>query len=199
MPAYRPGLRGVVVLGMYVPPGRSLPDWPHRVFWMFAGGLIMAWAILVAAGTQAGVTSSAELGGTAPTSFSLALLYLWLGVLGTGAALAGWGVSPFLPPLPGAVLSPAARGPEGKLRPSRGLFLTVTGLLLGVGLLAMGLAIPLPGFCFSHGLGPCTLAPALLTVPHVLDAAGSGIAIASGLQLSLLKLLTRRRTPQGPS
>lgn len=164
-----------------LPDGRSTSalrgsSWALQVA---IGLALSSLAVLVAAATQAGVTSSASLGGMIPTATSIELLLVMISVLTVGSVFLARGLAWFIEH------TSYTLGRQAPFVPRSGL-LGVFGAVLGVGLLVMGLLIASPFFCTTQD-GPCSLSPGLMQVPNMIDAVGVVLLVASVLGMGVLR------------
>jgi hypothetical protein len=170
---------------------QSQPAWrrdEHRHIAFFLGYTVAGAGILWAFVGGAGVMPSPANFASGPTSASLSLLYVTVGVVVLGAAIvARFGsIYPNVPEL-GATLGKAEPTRRG---PASGRF-AVFFVILGVGLSMMGLSLPLLPWCLSHGPAPCAISPSVVYVPHTLDVVGLAL-FALGIGLFVLRGLHHR-------
>ena len=171
------------------PPARS--TMATRMFWITAGFTFAFVAIIVAAGSQAGATSSAALGGTSPTAGSLELLYSLIGLLSVGAGLIAWGGSPAWARLPPSARSGQSPSYVVAQAPMVVRFVGVFLAALGLGLLTMGWLILSPAFCLSHGPGLCELVGPITDIPKDLETIGAALAFVGGVSAGATPLIRR--------
>jgi hypothetical protein len=154
-------------------PDRHLPA-GVRVLSFFAGSGLAALAVVLVYQFGAGVVQSPTAGFySPPTTLSLAELWLLIGLLAAGAAIAA---------RPGLNYG-TARGSESSTE-SRWLDRNVGQLavflgIFGVGLLLMGLSLPVYSASQLCSL-PCYMSPSVFFVPQTLDAAGLGALVLGG-------------------
>ncbi|MGP8076422.1 MAG: hypothetical protein ACLP8Y_06810 [Thermoplasmata archaeon] len=148
-----------------------------RLAAFFVGYGMVAFAIGLAFFGGAGVVTSPTNFYSGPTPLSLALLFATIGILIAGAVVvAGFGS------MLGNASEPESGARSAKLSGARLSIgrIAVFLVILGVGLLLIGLSLPLVPWCMSAALVPCYISPNVVFVPQTLDGVGLG-ALALGI------------------
>ena len=161
-----------------------------RVQFGLLGGAIAASAVFFAWLTAAGVETSPLNFYSGPSLSSLLLLFLAVGALIEGAAIVAVFASIY------GNASDPARGPTAGPAVRRGwsggrgaVFFGVFGL----GLLLMGLSLPVANLGISHALTPPYISPTVLFVPETVDGVAVG---ALALSIALFALGRKRDRPE---
>jgi hypothetical protein len=171
------------------PHGPALDSRERRLVSLVIGYTLAAIAITLAWAEGAGVTTSeSNFYSGSPTPSSVGLLFVAIGLLATGAAIVTVFGSIYgnetEPVTETTSLGPAAPGWRlGQL--------AVFFAVLGIGLLLMGLSLPLGPWGLSAE--PSYLSPAVLFVPDTLDGVGLGV-LALGISFFLLE--RKRHRPE---